>query len=713
MSSQVPDAAQVIPSSLWARLLWVPKAADPALAEHGRFLAAMTLVALPAIVLTALVGVPLFLNPAHPTATATFNAALAMVAATVAAYVINRRGRTRRAARVFCLASIATLGYASSEAPGLLIYMPITILCAVALLPTAQALVIGLAAVLIAVPIGLFEPAEWDTRVLLPLLLNASFLPLALVVKAHQNRLERARADELARRERWFATTLSSIGDAVLTTDENQTVTFLNPIAAELTGFSVEQAIGRKVSEVFRIESEHTGDTIDSPVPQVLARREIVSLANHTLLIGADGIKRPIADSGAPIVSTEGTIYGVVLVFRDMTEERALRAQVEHSQRLDALGKLAGSVAHDFNNLLTAIGGGAQLAFDELPADHPVRSELSGVLDATQRAVGVTRQLLAFSRRQVMSVRPVELNAAVRSELRLLGRLLGTNVKIETLLDDAAGFVLVDPVQFEQVMLNLAMNAGDAMPRGGTLTLTTSFVHDGAANVDPPLPARDYGRLSVSDTGSGMDGATMQRIFEPFFTTKGQGHGTGLGLATVYGIVEQSEGLIRVRSRPGEGSTFDVFLPATEARAASADVVGTSKAPAGGLPRVMLVEDDDLVRHMAARVLRQARYEVMEAKSAAHSLELLDAAKQAPALLLTDVVMPGQSGVELAARLRERFPELPVLYMSGYANEIVAKQGFGNETGGFLPKPFTPEALRQAVGTALARPGKSKSVGDA
>jgi two-component system, cell cycle sensor histidine kinase and response regulator CckA len=689
------------------RLLWVPPAADVAQTEHARFIAALALVSMPALLLAACIVVPLWLNPADPTSTMAFRAGVMMFVATVGAFALNRRGRSELASRLVTLASVATLTYQSLESPLMLMYLPLSMLVAVALLPRRQAAAIGLAAVLSAVPVGFWFRNDEPLRVVLPFVLNAFFLPMMFVVKWHQDRLERLRAEQLAQREQWFATTLSSIGDAVLTTDRFQTVTFLNPAAEGLTGFQASQAVGRPVNEVFRVLGEATGDVVQSPVQQALERRANVGLGTHTL-IARDGLHRPITDSGAPIVRADGTIQGVVLVFRDMSTERALRAQLEHSQRLDALGKLAGGVAHDFNNLLTAIVGGAQLAHDKLPSGHVARNYLSGVLDATERAVGVTRQLLAFSRRQVMRLEPVDLNAAIQGALRLYQRLLRAGVVVESSLAADAGLILVDRVQFEQVLLNLAINASDAMPDGGTITLSSRFVNAADAHTDPALPPGDYGLLRVTDTGIGMDERTMGRIFEPFFTTKERERGTGLGLATVYGIVEQSRGAIRVRSQPGVGSTFDVYLPATRQVliAASSSAAPLSASVHGALA-VMLVDDDDLVRRMAARVIAEAGYRVFEASSVQTALELLERATVD--LLITDVVMPGLSGIDLAAQVRKRLPDLPILFTSGYASELLAEQGLRDAASSFVAKPFTPEALRAAVRASLAPESGLKS----
>jgi two-component system cell cycle sensor histidine kinase/response regulator CckA len=688
------------PASPWLRLVWIPPSVDRETAEDGRFFAAVMVITFPLLLLIAVVAVPLWLSPESPTEGVIFRDSVLMTVATVVAYFVNRSGRCRAAALGFCLTSVATLTDSAADTPQLLVFLPLTMLAAVAMLPVRLAVVIGGAAVLAAVPVAFL--ADDRSSLVLPFLLNVFFFPLLLLVRSHHDRLARLRAEELARRERWFSTTLSSIGDAVLTTDAGERVTFLNPVAQELTGFTSEAAVGRKSSEVFRIVSEHDGTPVPSPVTKVLQQRSVVALANHTELIGAGGVRRPIADSGAPILDAEGQLYGAVLVFRDMTAERALRAQLEHSQRLDALGKLAGSVAHDFNNLLTVIGGGAQLAQNTLSPEHRAHGELAMVLDAAERAVGVTQQLLAFSRRQVMRLDAIDLNATVQGSVSLIQRLLGPGVAVRTELDPAAQRVLADAVQCQQMLLNLAINAGDAMPQGGTLTLSTRSLTAQDAQADPPIASGDYTCLQVRDTGVGMDAQTLARAFEPFFTTKAQGRGTGLGLATVYGIVEQSQGAIRLRSTPGAGTTFDVFLPATHAEQPAAVPNATPKPPRSAVAaRVLVVEDDELVRGLAARLLTLDGYQILQAGSADQALALTAPGSPAIDLLLTDVLMPGMSGVELAEKLRERVPGLAVVFMSGYATELLAKQGLRSEAGSFVAKPFGTEALGKAVREAL------------
>ena len=484
---------------------------------------------------------------------------------------------------------------------------------------------------------------------------------------------------------------------------------FLNPVAEALTGWSMEEARDRPLEEVFRIVDE-AGVPTENPAARVLGQGGAVVLAAPATLVARDGTRRPIADSGAPLRGPDGAMVGVVIAFRDVSTEHALQARLQHSQRLEALGKLAGGVAHDFNNLLTVIAGSGTLALEYLEPEHAAYVEIQYVLDATKRAVGVTSQLLAFSRRQIMQPRALELNATLDQLCPILRRLLREHVRMDVELAPDAGYVLVDPVQLEQVVFNLAINAGDAMPQGGSLRLTTDrvVVSDDASL--PGLRPGTYARFRVSDDGVGMDDETQAHIFEPFFTTKTRGRGTGLGLSTVYGIVQQTGGSVSVQSAPRQGTTIDVYLPSTEApaRAPALPVASSSNAQAP-TQTVLVVEDDPMVRRLIALALGKAGHHVVEAESGEAAITMIEARAVAPPhLLVTDVVMPGASGVQVAERFVIAYPGVPVLFISGYANEVLASQGLRRASSAFLAKPFTPGDLLRAV-TRLLGTGSSQA----
>ena len=377
--------------------------------------------------------------------------------------------------------------------------------------------------------------------------------------------------------------------------------------------------------------------------------------------------------------------YTQLRLLVQLERQRRLEQQLQHAQKLEAVGRLAGGVAHDFNNILTAIDGYSELALQQLAADHPVRADIDEVRRAAQRASELTRQLLAFSRRQVLAPRVVDLNTAILDARRMLGRLLG-EVDLETSLAQAPPLVSADPGQVEQVITNLVLNARDAMPGGGTVRVAT--VVDG-----------DTVRLAVEDDGVGMDDAMRELIFEPFFTTKGPGKGTGLGLAMVHGIVTQSGGSITVESAAGRGARFELSFPL--AHAEEPEVLHPEvhdRKP--GTERVLVVEDEPAVRTLARRILELEGYAVVTAESAEEALRLCDDLGPVDALV-TDLVMPGMGGRELARRLRSDFPELAVVLMSGYSQDAEALEGLLSAGATFMEKPFTSAALVAEVRSVL------------
>ena len=380
------------------------------------------------------------------------------------------------------------------------------------------------------------------------------------------------------------------------------------------------------------------------------------------------------------------------------------QAQLAQSQKMEAVGQLAGGIAHDFNNLLTVIGGRSSLLQMRLPADDPARRDIDLIQTTAQRAAGLTRQLLAFSRKQVLEARPIDLRTLVDGVTPILRRLIGEHIEIVILSEADTGKVMADPGQMEQVVVNLVVNARDAMAEGGTLTIATAgrtVEEPGLRAQDRVVPAGRYVTLSIRDTGSGMDAATAARVFEPFFTTKEPGKGTGLGLSTVHGIVHQSGGYLALESALGRGTTFTIYLPRIPD---AAEVAAARAEPDPNLVRgtgtILLVEDDDELRRLAAEVLAAAGYTILEAGDPLEALTLCDRRDGPIDLLLTDMVMPAMRGPELAAQLWESRPGVKVLIMSGYTESSDADQ----PRWSFLQKPFTPQGLTHAVRAALAAP---------
>ena len=387
----------------------------------------------------------------------------------------------------------------------------------------------------------------------------------------------------------------------------------------------------------------------------------------------------------------------------DITERKALEMQLLQAQKMEAVGQLAGGVAHDFNNVLTAIAGYAELLREDLPSEDARRGDAEEIIRATERAAALTRQLLAFSRRQVLAPRVLDLNTVVASVDNMLRRLIAADVELRTALAPELGAVRADPGQLEQVIMNLVVNARDAMPRGGKLTIETANAEldESYALEHPAVVAGPFVMLAVSDSGVGMDAATQARIFEPFFTTKEKGKGTGLGLATVYGIVKQSGGNIWLYSEPGRGTTFKIYLPRVDQPLELPAPTPASRETPRGTETVLLVEDDEAVRTLARKMLASHGYTVLAAPSGADALELAASHAGPIHLLVTDVVLPGMSGRELATRFQSVRPGLKVLYTSGYTDDAVVHHGVLDPGIAFLQKPFTSGTLARKVRETL------------
>jgi two-component system cell cycle sensor histidine kinase/response regulator CckA len=388
---------------------------------------------------------------------------------------------------------------------------------------------------------------------------------------------------------------------------------------------------------------------------------------------------------------------------RQLEAKQQLERQLRHSQRLEAVGRLAGGVAHDFNNLLSVIIGFGDLALQQTEKDTPLRSDIEEIRKAADGAARLTRQLLEFSRRQLLRPQALDLNALISNLNNMLRRLIGEDIDLHLTLQPGLGVVEADPGLIEQVVMNLAVNARDAMPSGGRLGIETADVE-----IDQPTPAMPpgikpgrYVILAVHDTGVGMDRNVQEHLFEPFFTTKEPGKGTGLGLSTVYGIVKQSGGEIWFRSEPGRGTTFTIYLPRVAAAPKTAGAVALPQSSVNGTATILLVEDDDSVRAMAREILRRTGYKVIEARSPAQAISITERASFHYDLLLTDVVMPEMSGPDLAERLTRRSPGLRVLFMTGYVDDSVLRTSHLNSGLRLLQKPLTADSLVQGVRTAL------------
>ena len=645
------------------------------------------------------------------------------------------------------------------------------------------------------------------------------------------------RTNELQEKEEDLRITLQSIGDAVISTDIDGNVSNMNPVAENLTGWYLTDAAGKNLTDIFQIINSHTLQPASNPVKRVLTTGKIVGLANHTSLIAKNGKHYQIADSASPIRDIEGNIRGVVLIFRDVTEEyrvaealkaseekyrviveetgdliartdgngfltyinrtaerifgispleyleksafdfihpadqektknwfedcvnnhinqssfenrqinqvtketfhllwtcnfiyddkgqllmvnsvahditekkRAeevkskLEAQLEQAKKMESIGQLAGGVAHDFNNMLAVILGHTELAMDELDSTHPLFSNLEEISKAANRSAEITRQLLAFARKQDVAPKVIDLNEIVEMMLKMLRRLIGEDIDLAWVPRTGICQIKIDPVQIDQILANLCVNARDAIGGVGKITIQTgrnTFDQEYCSSHTDIVPGK-YVMLAVSDNGKGMDNETLSHIFEPFFTTKNVGEGTGLGLATVYGIVKQNEGFIKIYSEPGQGTTFKIYLP----RHAETPEQSNKKleySTSGGKEIILVVEDEVMIKEMTSKMLARMGYNVLKASSPAEAISLTENLPGKIDLLLTDVIMPGMNGANLAEQLLTRQPEMKCLFMSGYTAQVIFKQGILNEKEHFIQKPFSINKLATEVRTAL------------
>ncbi|HLA10575.1 MAG TPA: PAS domain S-box protein [Pyrinomonadaceae bacterium] len=444
------------------------------------------------------------------------------------------------------------------------------------------------------------------------------------------------------------------------------------------------------------VHPEDQGKTVNE-AEKLFRGQETISFENRYL--HKDGSYRWLSWKSRPFMQ-EQLLYAVA---SDVTERKLLEDQLRQSQKLESIGQLAGGVAHDFNNLLTVITGYSQLALHRLPPDSPLRNNLKEITNAGERAASLTRQLLAFSRKQVMQPKVIDLGSTVSNLDKMLQRLIGEDIKLVTMLDKDLAKVYVDPNQMEQVLMNLAVNARDAMPNGGKLTIETKnvFLDEAYTRRHVSVTPGKYVMLAVSDTGHGMDAETQSHIFEPFFTTKEAGKGTGLGLAMVYGIVKQSDGNIWVYSEPGHGTTFKIYLPITRQGESEDSEATVTRERERGTETILLVEDEAAVRTLLMDILQSEGYTVLEAANGPEALERCGNYEGPIDLLVTDVIMPEMSGPELVKRLSGKCRELKVLYISGYTDNAIVHHGVLEPGVNYLQKPFTPNGVANKIREVL------------
>jgi PAS domain S-box-containing protein len=551
----------------------------------------------------------------------------------------------------------------------------------------------------------------WNTSHELMYLLSVlTVAGVSAVVADRRQELEVAAGHGSAGR-RLLAAIVDSSDDAIITKTLDGVITSWNPGASRMYGYRSSEAIGKNISMIAD-PSETT------ELPGILARLRLGERIDHyeTRRFCKDGSVKVVSVTLSPVRDRTGKVTGASAVARDISDrkqaeahQQLLEQSAQQAQRLQSLGQLAGGIAHDFNNVLAVIGSYAEFAEEQTPGDSPVQSDIAAIRRATERATALTRQLLVFASGEPQQATTFDLNKAVVEAKPLLASTVGERIELITKVSPAALLIHADQSQIQQVLMNLALNARDAMPAGGTLVIETELAEIDGTLTDPQLvlPPGSYARLVVSDTGSGMCAEVVAHIFEPFFSTKPKSEATGLGLATVHGIVSQAGGDIGVYTEPHLGTTIRLYLPATTAPSVAAPSrPATAEQPRGHGQAILVVEDEDEIRRLVVRILETNGFEVRSASRGARALTLAD--HHRCDLLLTDVVMPEMSGPQLAVRMRQDHPGVPVLFMSGYSDGLLAGRGDVDGTD-LIQKPFTASELLTRVDAVLTQPNHRNS----
>ena len=510
---------------------------------------------------------------------------------------------------------------------------------------------------------------------------------------------------ELSQKEEHISLTLNSIGDAVITTDAENRVVRMNPVAEQLTGWSFAEAEGEPVNQIFNLIDVFSRNRIDGPFEKVINTGKIVHISEDSILISKQGAEYHISDSAAPIRDEAGKIRGIVLVFNDITQRKLKDEQLQQSQKMDALGKLTGGIAHDFNNLLGVILGYSELLASLLDGQPKSLRYAKQIHGAGERARKLTAKLLAFARKETPEATLTDVNQLILSEQHMLAKTLTARIELKLQLDDDVWPVHIDQSQLRDAILNMSINAMHAMPDGGTLTLSTkNIVADEFARRHIDLDAGDYLQLSITDTGTGMDKYTCRKIFDPFFTTKGD-EGTGLGMSQVYGLVQQSHGAIHASSEPGSGTRITIYLPRYQAFDSEAEDEPEPGLHNGVIPQgsetILVVDDETALLELSCQILDDHGYRTLQASSGAEALDILE--KHAVDLLLSDVIMPKMNGYQLAEIVAEKYPQIKIQMVSGFNDDrnIELENDYLHKRQ--LHKPFSSAEMLNRVRQALDR----------
>lgn len=512
------------------------------------------------------------------------------------------------------------------------------------------------------------------------------------------------RQNEISESRDSLRITLQSIGDAVIATDIETRIQMINSVAERLTGWSMDRAFNRHIEEVLRIIDSKTKAVVANPVTAAIQFSGVIPLALDSVLISPDGVELSVSGTCSPIRGADGRVVGAVLVFRDMTQARRMEEQLHQARKMDVIGQLAGGVAHDFNNMLGGIIGNAELLSFSLPEDSNLKKYVDTIIKGSERAADLTRKLLAFSRKAKIITTPLDIHEQIRSALALLERSIDPRIKIITRLEATSSVVASDPSLLQNAFLNLALNARDAMPEGGSLTFATSnilldseYCNKQPYKIEPGM----YLEISISDTGVGMAKEIMEKVFEPFFTTKPVGQGTGLGLAAVYGTVKDHQGAINVYSEPGLGSVFKIYLPveaATPVCAPSDEECVFSET--GGC--ILVVDDEAIIRNTAHALLVSLGYDVILASDGDEALKSFLIEKERISAVILDIVMPKMNGREVYQHIREIDPYVPVIFSSGFSSESIISDLMGLGASAFIQKPYRQASLAKTLSEVLS-----------
>jgi two-component system, cell cycle sensor histidine kinase and response regulator CckA len=516
-----------------------------------------------------------------------------------------------------------------------------------------------------------------------------------LVIKLEERTIELEQArDVLAKSEERYRDLFENANDIIYTLDLAGNFTSINKKGEQLTGYLREEILQMNFSALV---ASNFIETAQKSIKEKLASSPETTV--YKLEIICKNRSRLPLEISSRTMYEAGKVAGIQGIARDISERQYLEDQLRQSQKMESIGRLAGGIAHDFNNLLTAIIGYSQMAMRQLKLDDPVQKDIIEIEKAGNRAAELTGQLLAFSRKQVVQPKILDLNQVVSDIKKMLGRLIGENIELSTNLSANPGKVEAEPGQIEQIIMNLAVNARDAMPEAGTLTIETANIEldEKDTQTYPHMKPGPYVILAFSDTGTGMDKEIQSRIFEPFFTTKEMGKGTGLGLSTVYGIVKQSGGNIRLHSEPDKGTTFKIYLPRVEKISQEKQPPPPAVESFAGAEIILLVEDEDIIRQLTRKILEMNGYTVLEADNPTNALQKFDENSDKIDLIITDVVMPVMSGRELVQQLAKKGNKAKVLYMSGYTNNMLGNQEILEAGTPFLQKPFSPAALLRKI----------------